>query len=315
MDTHVKPLAISLTEAVKYAKHVNLADILYKQAVKNSDTATQTNPSLKAYTAICNDSSFQLLIDPNFLTDYTVLYNIQMLEQQSLVYFGYIAQHNSTKEYVIAIRGTETSFETIADNYFVPTAFKEFDSNPSVPSGFYNLYKAGKVVSLAGANNQIKPVLFTTVAANPAALMKDAANVRTVLTGHSLGAAIITYYAAAVTVGQGKDLNLCVYTYASPMTGDSTFTDTFNQNISKSNRVYNKPDLVPTLPQWIENGKNIYTQVAKGFQVDSSTNKNVSTAFGCAHQLPVYQYLLEVLNGNDNPNIINAGGGTCRAKS
>ncbi|MCW3466982.1 lipase family protein [Chitinophaga nivalis] len=320
METQVKPLSISLSEAVKYAKHVNLADIIYKQAVAQEDKATQQNPSLQAYAAICNDSTYQLLVDKDFLTNYKVLYNVQMKEKRQgvqkihPVYFGFIAQHNVTKEYVIAIRGTESSFESHADKYFVPTSFREFSSSPSVPSGFYDLYESGQIILPGGTVHQITPIPITTVAANPAAIMKDAPHVRSVLTGHSLGAALITYYAAAVSVGQGKDLHLCVYTYASPLTGDSTFTGTFNQNIPQSYRVYNKPDVVPDLPQWFENGKNIYTQVAGGFQVDSSTNKNVSTAFGCAHQLPVYQYLLEVLNGNDNPNIINAGGGQCRAK-
>ncbi|PSL45442.1 lipase (class 3) [Chitinophaga niastensis] len=315
MDAQVKPLSISLSEAVKCAKFVNLADIIYKQAVKKKDTATQQNPSMKAYADIYNDNTYQLLIDKDFLTNYQVLYNVQMMENKTPVYFGFIAQHNSSKEYVIAIRGTESSFETIADNYFVPTPFKEFSSNPSVPSGFYNVYESGQIILPAGSANPIKPISLKTVAANPVAIMKDAANVQTMLTGHSLGAALITYYAAAVSVGQGKDIDLCVYTYASPMTGDSTFTGTFNKNITESYRVYNKPDVVPDLPQWYENGANIYTQVAKGYQIDSTNNKNVSTAFGCAHQLPVYLYLLEKLNGNDNPNIINAGGGTCRAKS
>ncbi|ASZ13507.1 lipase family protein [Chitinophaga pendula] len=315
METKVKPAAISLSDAIKYAKLVDLADIIYKQAVKNNDTATQQNPSLKAYANICNDNTYQLLVDKNFLTNYQVLYHVQMIENRTPVYFGFIAQDNDSKEYVMAIRGTESAFEDIADNYFVPTPFKEFSSDPSVPSGFYNLYEAGRLVSPSGSVNKITPVSLPTVAANPVALMKDAAKVRTVLTGHSLGATLVTYYAAAVTVGQGKDLNLCLYTYASPMTGDSTFTDAVNKGVAESYRVYNKPDVVPTLPIWIgSNGGNIYTQIAQGFPIDSTNNKNVSTAFGCAHQLPVYQYLLEKLNGNDNPNIINAAGGSCRRK-
>ncbi|WP_143306294.1 lipase family protein [Chitinophaga vietnamensis] len=308
-QTQVQSVSVSLPAAIKYAKLVDLADIIYKQAVANNDTATQQNPSLQAYKDICNNSAFQLLIDKDFLTNYNVLYNVQAIENKIPVYFGFIAQHKSSSDYVIAIRGTESQAEWGSDFFIVPTTFNEFNNNAQVPSGFYNLYETCQIVSPAGSGN---PVLLKTVAANPAAYMKDAAKVSTVVAGHSLGATLATYYAAAVSVGQGKGISLSVYTYASPMTGDINFSQLFNKNIPKSYRIFNIPDNVPNLPQWFENKTNIYTQVATGSVVDSTNDKNVTTGAGCAHQLPVYQYLLEKLGGNVNPDILSAGFCKCK---
>jgi hypothetical protein len=254
------------------------------------------------------------------MTNYNVLYNVQMNDiiipgQFDLVYYGFIAQHNSTQDYVIAIRGTENQLEAIADAFFVPTTFKEFNNNGVVPSGFYDLYESGLIISPPDATTQIVPLLLKIVAGDPALMMPDARNVRTVVAGHSLGATLATYYAAASSSGLGKGLDLSVYTYASPMTGDATFVDTYNNSVADNCRIYNVPDAVPKLPEYFENGVNIYTQVAGGYKIDSTQYPLVNPGAPCAHQLPVYQYSLERLNGTDNPDILNFGDGGCRAKS
>jgi hypothetical protein len=320
MESQVKSLSVSLSEAVQYAKLVNLADIIYKQAVKEKDTSTQLNPSLQAYQDICNNEDYQALVDKDFMTNYNVLYNVQMNDiivpgKLDLVYYGFIAQHNSTQDYVIAIRGTENEFEVIADAFFVPTTFKEFNNKALVPSGFYDLYESGLIVSPHDATTQIVPLLLKIVAGDPALMMPDARNVRTVVAGHSLGATLATYYAAASSTGLGKGLDLSVYTYASPMTGDATFADTYNNSVADNCRIYNVPDVVPKVPEYFENGVNIYTQVAGGYKIDSTQYPLVNPGAPCAHQLPVYQYTLERLNGTDNPDILNFGDGGCRAKS
>lgn len=317
MDTLTKPVSVSLPVAVQYAKLVNLADLLFKEAKKAKDTATQINPSLKAYQDLCSNKDYQALVDPNFLTNYNVLYNVQMNDILiagigDLVYYGFIAQNKSTKDYVVAIRGTENVLEAIADAFFIPTTFKEFNNGSLVPSGFYDLYKSGQIVSLPDAPPPIKSVMLTMVAANPAAAMPDAPNVQTVVSGHSLGASLATYYAAASASGNGKGFDLCVYTYASPMSGDTTFANTFNSIVTDSIRIHNLPDIVPSLPQYSENGKEIYTQVNQGYQIDSTKYPIVKTGPACAHQLPVYEYVLESLNGAANPDIMNFGNGSCK---
>jgi len=320
MESQIKSLSISLSEAVQYAQLVNLADIIYKQAVKENDASAQLNPSLQAYQNVCNNQDYHALVDKDFMTDYNVLYNVQMNDiiipgKFDLVYYGFIAQHKSTQDYVIAIRGTENVLEAIADAFFVPTAFKEFNNNGLVPSGFYDLYESGLIVSPPDATTQIVPLLLKIVAADPVLMMPDARNVRTVVAGHSLGATLATYYAAAASAGLGKGLNLSVYTYASPMTGDATFAGIYNNNVADNCRIYNVPDVVPKVPEYFENGVNIYTPLAGGYKIDSTQYPLVNPGAPCAHQLPVYQYVLERLNGTDNPDILNFGDGGCRASS
>ncbi|MBC9911564.1 lipase family protein [Chitinophaga varians] len=319
MEAQIKSTSVSLSEAVQYAKITNLADILYKQAVQNNDAATQLNPTLQAYQDILDDKEFQSLVDKDFLTNYYLLYNIQMNDyiipgNQDQVYYGFIAQNKRTKDYVVAIRGTENGLEAIADAWFVPTTFNEFNNGAQVPSGFYDLYESGLIVSPPDSTLQIIPILLNIVAADPSSIMPDAQSVRTVVSGHSLGASLATYYAAAASVGLGKGMDLCVYTYASPISGDATFADTYNSSVGENHRIHNVPDIVPGLPVIWKNGANIYVQVAGGYQIDSSKYSLVKPGAGCAHQLPVYQYVLENLNGTNDPGIIQSyNDGACQA--
>ncbi|KAA2242752.1 lipase family protein [Chitinophaga agrisoli] len=321
MESQVTSLSISLSEAIQTAKIVNLAEIMFKQALKQKDKPSQLNPSLQAYQNICNNPDFQALVDKDFMTNYNVLYNIQMNDiiaqggLPDLVYYGFIAQHKSTLDYVMAIRGTQNILEVIADAFLIPTTFKEFNNNAMVPSGFYDLYESALIVSPPDASKQIVPLLLKIVAADPALMMPDARNVRTTVAGHSLGATLATYYAAAASSGLGKGLDLTVCTYASPMTGDATFANTYNNQVADNTRIYNVPDVVPKVPEYFENGVNIYTQVAGGYKIDSTPYPQVKPGAPCAHQLPVYEYVLERLNGTDNPAILNFDGGGCKATS
>jgi hypothetical protein len=321
METLTKSVSISLPVAIQYAKLVNLADLLFKEAKQQGDAAAKLNPSLQAYNTLSGNKDYQGLVDPNFLTNYNVLYNVQMNDVLisgigDLVYYGFIAQNKSTKDYVIAIRGTENILEAIADAFFQPTTFKEFNNNSSVPSGFYDLFQSGLIVSPPDANPQIAPLSLTSVAANPAAMMPDAPNVQTVVLGHSLGASLATYYAAASASGKGKSLDLCIYTYASPMSGDATFANTFNSIVTDSIRIHNAADIVPSLPRYPVIGQQIYTQVNQGYQIDSKNYPTeIKAGAVCAHQLWIYEYVLESLNGNADPDILKFNNGSCKAAS
>lgn len=320
MEAVLKQFAVSNSVAVQIAKLVNIADLLFKEAKKAGDTATQHNPTLQAYQALCSNPAYQSLVDPNFLSNYTIVCNIQMNDiiiqgAKDLVYYGFIAQNKSTQDYVIAIRGTENLLEALADAFFVPTTFNEFNNNSLVPTGFYDLYKSGQIVSPPDANPQFLVQPLSNIAADPSSIMYDSPKVQTIVTGHSLGASLATYYAAAAATGKGKGINLCCCTYASPMSGDTTFASTFNSLVPDSIRIHNVPDIVPGLPQYFINGKNIYRQVDQSYQIDSSKYPLVNPGPACAHQLPVYEYVLENMNGIDNPDILNFGDGNCKVNS
>ena len=314
MEPQVKSSAISYSEATSICGVVAIAVGINKKAMKKGGNP-DPNPSLDAYKDICADPTYTLLLDPAFLKKYSILYNIQVQERHKLSdvwsYFGFIAQHKISKNYVIAIRGTQNNFETLADEDIIPTVFKEYNNQGRVPQGFYKIFETSRIVSLPEDTSPITPVSLSKLASDPGKYMNGAGQQRITVTGHSLGAAVATYFAAAATVKQGTKFNLSLYTFASPMTGDQKFTSYASSNIAQSVRIYNAEDAVPNLPVWIEDNNNIYTHVTGGFKIDSTGDQNINhdstTGFGCPHQLPVYMYLLEQLDDNYNPDIISAG--------
>lgn len=314
MEPQVQSSAISYSEATSICGFVAIAVGINKKATKNAGNP-DPNPSLDAYNDICADPSYKLLLDPGFLKRYKVLYNIQAQEKKNLLnvwsYFGFIAQHKTSKNYVIAIRGTQNDFETLADEDIIPTEFKEYNNQARVPKGFYKIFESSRIVSLPEDASPIAPVSLSKLAADPGKYMSGAGQQQVVVTGHSLGAAVATYFAAAATARLGLKFNLWLCTFASPMTGDKKFTSNASGSIAKSDRIFNAEDTVPNLPIVLEDKTNIYTHVTGGIRIDSTGDQNINhdtkTGFGCPHQLPVYIYLLEKLDDNYNPDIISAG--------
>ncbi|SEW24680.1 lipase family protein [Chitinophaga arvensicola] len=311
MEPQVKSAAISISEAISICGCVAIAVGINKKASKNG-VDPDPNPSLDAYKDICADPTYALLLNPAFLKRFRILYNIQMPEKSNFVnvwsYFGFIAQNKMTKDYVIAIRGTQNLFETFADEDIIPTLFREYNNEARVPQGFYKLFEAGRIVSLPEDTDPITPVSLSKLATDPGKYMNGAGHQRITVTGHSLGAAVATFFAAAATVKLGTKFNLSLCTFASPKTGNEAFTSLASSTIAECLRIYNAEDTVPDLPVWKEANSNLYTHVTGGFKIDSTGDPNVNhEGAGCAHQLPVYLYLLEKLDGNDNPDIISSG--------
>ncbi|MCW3466970.1 lipase family protein [Chitinophaga nivalis] len=310
MEPQVTSAALSFSEAIATSGFVAIAVGINKKA-----KAGDFNPSLAAYRDILSDPAYSLLLDTSFLTKYNVRYNIQVQENDNGAtiwsYFGFIAQHKTAGNYVIVFRGTQNDFEYAADKQIALVQFNEiYNKTGLVAKGFYSIFQSGRIV-LPG-DNTFNPVSLSQVAADPQKYMPTTGGPKKItVTGHSLGAAVATYFAAAAAFKLEKYLSLD--TFASPMTGDKTFTAFATGKIGESNRIYNEEDSVPKLPVLPDlKGNNIYTHVIGGFRIDSTNNSNVNhdpkTGRACAHQLPVYRYLLEQLNGNDDPNIISAGG-------
>lgn len=309
MEPQVTSAAITYSEAISTCGFVAIAVGINKKAKKGD-----FNPSLAAYTDIVSDPAYSLLLDTSFLIKYSVRYNIQVQENDNgsniWSYFGFIAQHKTSGNYVIVFRGTQNDFEYSADKKIALVQFNEiYNKTGLVAQGFYSIFQSGRIV-LPG-DNTFKPVSLSQLAADPQKYMPATGDQKRItVTGHSLGATVATYFAAAAAFKLGKYLYLD--TFASPMTGNKTFTSSVSTSIGESTRIYNEEDAVPKLPVLLDlKGNNIYTHVTGGFKIDSTNNPNVNhnpqTGRACAHQLPVYRYLLEQLNGNDNPDIISAG--------
>ncbi|MBO9729374.1 MAG: lipase family protein [Chitinophaga sp.] len=318
MEPQVASAAISYSEATTIGGFVAIAAGLNKKGKKKD-----FNPSLQDYQDIVSDPDYKLLLDPDFLDKYTVKYNIQVPENDNgsdvWSYFGFIASHNTSGDYVIAIRGTQNGFEASRDDDFFPVPFHEYNNQGLVPQGFRIIFETAQVISLPGAANP-KKVMLNKFAADLVKNLNLTGKQRITVTGHSLGAAVATYFAAVATLSLKKALNLCLYTFASPKAGDKKFVSLLNDSLAESIRIYNAEDKVPNLPVWNGPQNDSYVHVTGGIGIDSTKDPNVNhedttkEGLGCAHQLPVYMYLLAKIGGDNNPGIISAGNDRrCRA--
>ena len=71
------------------------------------------------------------------------------------------------------------------------------------------------------------------------------------VTGHSLGGALATIFAADVAANHPQlRSRMCVYSFGSPRVGDEAFARHFDACVPRSFRCRNKLDLVPRLPLW-----------------------------------------------------------------
>lgn len=113
--------------------------------------------------------------------------------------------------------------------------------------------------------------------------------------GHSLGGALATLLALdlAATAADPANpeyaefRNPTVYTYGSPRTGDSAFANKFNQEVTDSNRIENRLDIVPHLPPpWLN-----YEHVNTPYEL---TPVQVNYGLYCEHSITTYLYLLSL---------------------
>ncbi len=71
---------------------------------------------------------------------------------------------------------------------------------------------------------------------------------RFVIVGHSLGAALATLNAVDWKVNQFKTNHITLYTFGCPRVGDSVFADLVNDRVEVHNRLTHNRDIVPHLP-------------------------------------------------------------------
>ena len=77
-------------------------------------------------------------------------------------------------------------------------------------------------------------------------LCKKYPNARVIVTGHSLGGAMSNLAAIDLSL---LNLNVNIYTFGSPRTGNKMFAEFFNKHILGDNfRITYKKDPIPTLP-------------------------------------------------------------------
>jgi triacylglycerol lipase len=234
---------------------------------------------------------------PSFPVGYELIVNIQMKDffggTTSTKYYGFMARNLVTKEYVVAFRGTITMEEWWDDLHIKLVKCPYLGNAGRVAEGFLDIYKT---MSWMVPGQSDKPKAVKNKLALPDGKTMDS-SISFVITGHSLGSALATFYAADVVAANPK-----VYTLASPRVGDTEFVNAFNSAITTSYRIYNKPDIVPKLPPDIP-GVLDYKHVKGGYEVDSLNYMQVKQDLGCYHSHFTYLFLLGA-----NVNVL----GSCR---
>jgi Lipase (class 3) len=238
----------------------------------------------------------------DFPDAYTLTAWVQMqdfiLDSTTPVFYGFIAHSNENpNQAVLAIRGTSNGIEWWDDSnslgltpFRVPgcgdvglgfgriyDTLEVVERAPTVAAAPYSLGHVGSFSAQVAAH--LTRRAQATVSGQAAALVPSIE-----VTGHSLGAALATYYAAEnALVHKVRNPALC--TFASPKVGDQTFVGVFNGLGLSSWRVVNKQDIVPYLPPLLS--YHVDTE-----QLYDSDNV-VQPGFGCWHALTTYLHLID----------------------
>lgn len=144
--------------------------------------------------------------------------------------FGLVAINQDAGSAIIAIRGTKTLWEWIADFSALLTPFTCVPDSGNVHLGISLIHEKirASILDLLNAHCQSVKKLF--------------------ITGHSLGAALAILCAADVAANSSLKTKPELNTFAGPRVGDSEFAENFDDKIKVCNRIVNFLDVVPHLP-------------------------------------------------------------------
>lgn len=228
---------------------------------------------------------------PYFPMGYSLVYNIHMKEERggktALKYAGFLAKNNlmpnAPATYVLALRGS-SDFLDWADKLDILPSPGPFGNNSgNIVSGFLDIFN--NMTFSDPGNSRPKGLLrYIRYSINYTDMQSEDDVQPMVCTGHSLGAAMATLFAA----GDAYTLFPCrLYTFGSPCVGDAAFVSFYNGLITTSERYYNLPDLIPTLLDAFG-----YDHVHGGIPLDSLSDPDISWLPDCTHSLRTYMYML-----------------------
>jgi triacylglycerol lipase len=144
--------------------------------------------------------------------------------------FGLVAWNAATKTAIVAVRGTKTIWDWLADIDAAPVPYLPNPAAGLVHMGFQLVYEhiRTSIASLLKTNCQGVQTTWVT--------------------GHSLGGALAVLGAFDIL----KNVNMGpvpqLYTFAGPRTGAPDFSKNFNALIPLCNRIVNFMDVVPQVP-------------------------------------------------------------------
>ena len=235
-------------------------------------------------------------------TDYKFVAWIQMrdfiITETNWAFYGLLAQCISKpNEYVLAIRGTEDLTEWWDD--LTSAVSVPLSGFGDVAYGFQRIYETLRVIHYAPPKMPGTRYSARSLKSAGSFARQIAAAVRATLggegatpspatsievTGHSLGAALATFYVAENSQSTEFTTPL-ICTFASPRVGDFVFKTEFDNLGITSWRIVNELDVVPKLP-FIG-----YFHVEKEEAYNSGSS--VDWTLACWHALNTYLHLID----------------------
>ncbi|HEY6466139.1 MAG TPA: hypothetical protein VIY69_09120 [Candidatus Acidoferrales bacterium] len=240
-----------------------------------------------------------------------------VLNAEEVKFYGIVVHEIANPDSrIIAIRGTEGAVEWLDDATAIPVPFRQVPSAGRVACGFDRIYSTLKVIKrplprlgLTPAEAQSAALEKETFTGSFADQLEQLAISReeergerapleegrtrpvrpTIVTGHSLGAALATLFVIENDSKRKFDVTtLC--TFASPRVGNMEFVHLFNKLPIDSWRIVNGRDLVPKLPLKIPVLVD-YEHVDTAYSFDSiAFAKN---NLGCPHALETYLHWVD----------------------
>jgi hypothetical protein len=215
--------------------------------------------------------------------------DVSPLQIDKVVSLGLILQAPTSGDAIIALRGTEGIMEWVQDAKFLAVPCPVLPNSGNTEDGFTAMFRSLTIAPAADSPTVTKSL--------PTLPWKRSVTSLTIC-GHSLGGALATLVALDISTHTSPPFNAPhVYTYASPMTGDSVFASIYNQAVPNTVRLANRLDVVPNLPP-----PPLYEHVAGLFElnpVQLGVPPQVLVKFDipCEHFLNSYLHLLSRLAG------------------
>jgi predicted lipase len=205
------------------------------------------------------------------------LFRGMMLESQNATIFGFVAKSADTV--AVCFRGTESPDEWLKDFDFIHVPYQAVPGFGNVHQGFQRVYDTVQASVKAGV---------TACGARP----------RTIVVGHSLGAALTLLCAPDLAINNPSGPAPEVHSFAGPRSAGpddpdiltSAYAAKFNATIPTCIRIVNRWDIVPHLPPSVA----AYQHVGQGVSVDGgftsdlarAHNLQLSYLVGLQHLLP-----------------------------
>jgi len=228
---------------------------------------------------------------PYFPMGYSLVYNIHMKEERkgksTLRYAGFLAKSHLIPDgpatYVLALRGSSDFLDWAEKLDILPSPGPFGNNSGNIVSGFLDIFN-NMTFSDPGSSRPKGLLRYIRYSINYTDMQSEDDAQPMVCTGHSLGAAMATLFAA----GDAFTLFPCrLYTFGSPCVGDAAFASFYNGLITTSERYYNLPDLIPTVLDAFG-----YDHVHGGIPLDSLSDASISWLPDCTHSLRTYMYML-----------------------